>query len=131
MGPSAGCRVSKPDHSPVGVVKQLIRAAEQRDAKAIYELLGPRTRARLEASAAKATQDTNAKRKFTPQDMVMSAFLPIATGDWKKIKLKELSHNQSNAQVEVKGQGKNQRQVIQLTRVGEHWRIELDRPTVP
>lgn len=126
----AGCGKPKEDRSPTGVVKRFLAASFKAETaerhKALYELLGPRTRARLKASADRATAATGGKRTYAPYEMLSASFRPSAKGDWTPKKFKLLSSGETTARVEVRGEKKGERQVVSLVKVKGRWRIELD-----
>src|SRR5262249_9822443 len=68
------CRVTQP--GPEATVRDLIRAANLGDRDAVFELLAPATRARLDAEARRATDLVGATVRYTAKDMIS-----IGTGD--------------------------------------------------
>lgn len=124
-----GCGAKEPDSSPTGVVKQLLAASLKADTqkrhKALYELLGPRTQARLTASAERATAATGGRRKYAAHEMLSASFRPNAKGDWTPKSFKLLGKSGDTARVEVRGEKKGQVQVVTLVQVKKSWRIEL------
>jgi hypothetical protein len=126
----AGCGAKRPDDSPTGVVKQFVAASLKADTEKrheeLFRLLGPRTRARLEAAAKRATVATGGKRRYQPFEMLSASFRPSARGDWNPKTYKLASRSGDTARVEVRGEKKGQVQVVHLVRVKEQWRIELE-----
>jgi len=126
----SGCGQKKQDASPTGVVKQFLAASLKADTqerhKALYDLLGPRTKARLTASANRATAATGGKRKYAAHEMLSASFRPNARGDWPPKTFKLLGKSGNTARVEVRGEKKGQVQVVTLVQVKKRWRIELD-----
>src|SRR5438094_7582924 len=55
--------------SPVGAVRALAEAAQDGDRDAVWRLLGPETRARLETDARRAAQ-LSGRRALPPQEML-------------------------------------------------------------
>jgi len=126
----AACGGKKADHSPTGVVKQFLvtsfSADTQKRHKGLYELLGPRTQARLKASADRATAATGSKRKYAPYEMLSASFRPNAKGNWTPKSFKLLGTSGDTARVEVRGEKKSQVQIVNLVKLKGRWRIELD-----
>lgn len=129
----SACGAKKVDHSPTGVVKQFLaaslKASTDKRHKGLYELLGPRSQARLKASAERATAATGGKRKYAPHEMLSASFRPNAKGDWTPKSFKLLGKSGDTARVEVRGEKKGQVQVVNLVKVKGHWRIELEPGT--
>jgi hypothetical protein len=149
----SACGEQKVDHSPTGVVKQFVAtsllADTQKRHRGLYKLLGPRTQARLKASAAQATattattaataataasagsETTGARRKYAPHEMLSASFRPGAKGNWTPKSFKLLGKTESTARVEVRGEKKGHKQVVNLVKVEGRWRIELDPAPAP
>ena len=64
------CRVA--DSSPQGVARAFTAAARAGDHKAVYEMLGPKTRARLLEAAKRSTDLVGGSRRFKPLDLVLA-----------------------------------------------------------
>lgn len=62
------CRVSQP--GPEAAVRDLLQAAKTGDRDAVFELLAPSTRARLEAEARRATDLVGASVRYTAKELV-------------------------------------------------------------
>jgi hypothetical protein len=124
----SACGAKKADHSPAGVVKQFLAASilgeTDKRHKSMYELLGPRSQARLKASADQATAATGGKRKYSPHEMLSASFRPGAKSEWAPKTFKALGKSGNTARVEVRGE-KRQVQVVTLVKVKGSWRIEL------
>ncbi|MDY0002233.1 MAG: hypothetical protein RBU30_13130, partial [Polyangia bacterium] len=69
----AGCGAKPADYSPVGVVNRLVAALDDREQGAAFELLGPETRARLKAAAARANALGGGKPRLVPKEMLSLA----------------------------------------------------------
>jgi hypothetical protein len=127
----AACAKPKPASGPVDVVKRFLAASQERDASAVYALLGPATRARLQAAAALATEQAGRKPPFAPHEMLSAGFRPSVSGDWTPRTYRLLEQSADAARVEVVGKKPGQRDVVRLVRVDGHWRIELPVPSLP
>ena len=115
-----GC--SAVDASPDGAVRAFVSAARGGDRKAAWALLGPATRARLEAAAEGATEKVGGTRRFVALDMLElgaseSTYVP---GDYRV-----LAQRGGEASVEVSGPG-GRRDVVRAVLVAGRWRVELD-----
>jgi hypothetical protein len=106
--------------SPVGVVRTLAEAAQAGERAEVYQLLGPATRAKLDADARRAAA-LSGRRAVPPEEMLaVGWFAPrFALDD-----VRELERSGERATVEVRGQ-KGERQRITCVRDGGQWRVEL------
>ncbi len=133
LSAAAGCSSKGVDRSPTGVVKRFVAASFTPDSdrrhKAMYELLGPRTRARLEASARSATAATAGRQRYAPHQMLSASFRPGAKGSWLPRHFKLLSSTGETARVEVRGDKDGQVQVVDLVKTEGRWRLELPLPS--
>jgi hypothetical protein len=115
----AGRSCSVDDDSPEGAVRSFVAAAEAGDRTAVYELLGPATRARLAEAAERATNLAGSTGRYAPLDLI--SISPIAERP-KKINL--VSRDGDTAVVEVvDASGAAAR--LSLVREEGHWRLEL------
>lgn len=109
------------DDTPTGVVRELAAAASADDPEALYDLLGPETRARLHRAAKKATDLAGGAMRYSALDMISigrsTEIVPA-----KEFILKQSSD--SRATVEIIGVN-DERELIDLVNVDGHWRIEL------
>ncbi len=110
------------DSTPDGAVRAFVSAARGGDRKASWALLGPASRARLEAAAEGATQKVGGTRRYAALDMFdlsasESTFVPT---DYRV-----LTHAGNDASVEVRGPG-GRRDVVRTVLVAGRWRVELD-----
>jgi len=62
------CQVAQP--GPEAAVREMLRAAQTGDRDAVFELLSPATRARLESEAKRATDLVGAATRYTAKDLV-------------------------------------------------------------
>jgi hypothetical protein len=108
-------------HSPVGAVRALAEAAQDGNRDEAWRLLGPVTRARLEADAARATQLAGARRTVAPESLLaVGWFAPR----FAPAEVRELSRAGDRAVVEVTGpHGESER--VDCVRVGDAWKVEL------
>lgn len=111
-----GCSVD--DDSPEGAVRSLVAAAEAGDEAAVYDLLGPATRHRLDQAAERATNLAGSTRRYGPLDLISISDLGKMPRD-----IKTVSRDARAAVVELTGPGGAGR--LDLVREDGHWRIEL------
>jgi hypothetical protein len=107
--------------SPEGVARQFIVAARAGDRRAAWGLLGPRTRSRLDAEAAAATNRAGGSLRFTPLD-VFEASAPESSYSPENVILRERSG--AHAVVDVLGPA-GRRDTLELVKVDGAWRVEL------
>ncbi len=62
------CRVSQP--GPEVAVREMLQAAKTGDREAVFSLLSPATRERLESEAKRATDLVGAARRYTAKDLL-------------------------------------------------------------
>jgi hypothetical protein len=118
-GCSAGAR------SPEGAVRRLADAAAAGDRDAVWSLLGPSTKARLEAEARRATPV--GRRALTPSEMLAVGWEP-ARFRLTDIRLRERRGDE--ADVEVRGPD-GQLDRVTCVRVADRWTVELSPPPAP
>ena len=111
------CRVTEP--GPEVAVRDMVRAAKTGDREAVFELLGPATRARLEIEAKRATDLVGASVRYTAKDLISigSSEGPGLTD------LTAIEENGARAVVEVVSPAGRNR--VDLVRIDGRWRIEL------
>lgn len=122
----AGCGKESVDPSPVGVTKRFVAAVSLRDTKAIWSLLGPKTRAHLEAAGLRATALVGGSPKVAPRDLLSPAWRAEAEPDWRPRTYRLMGVEGDRARVEVSGSQKHQREVVTLVREEGKWKVELD-----
>ncbi len=131
----SACGAKKVDSSPVGTVKQFVGASlvanTQKRHQGLYKLLGPRSQARLKASADRATEAAGNKRKYAPHEMLSASFRPMAKGNWTPKSFKLVGKSADTARVAVHGEKKGQVQIVTLVKAKGRWRIELDPLPAP
>jgi hypothetical protein len=115
------------DATPDGAARAFVSAARSGDKKAVWVLLGPDTKKRLEAAAVAATDNVGGKRRFGPLDV-----LDVGAGDtaWSPSGYRVLDHHGDAARVEVQGE-RGQKSVLSLVRVDGRWRVELGAAGTP
>ena len=106
--------------SPVAAVQALAEASREGDAERAWELLGPKTRARIEADARLAGQQAG-RRALAPSELLAAGWTPPR---FELERVRELSSDDASALVEVRGaHGEAER--MELVREGGAWKIEL------
>jgi hypothetical protein len=114
----AGC--SAGTRSPEGAVRALGEAAADGDRAAVYRLLGPTTRARLEADA-KHAAELSGRRSMKPEEMLAVGWFPprLRASD-----VREVERSGDRAVVEVIGKD-GERERLTCVRDGGLWKVEL------
>ncbi|HVV48414.1 MAG TPA: hypothetical protein VHO06_02035 [Polyangia bacterium] len=115
-----GCTGRDDGSSPEAAVRSLIAAARAGDRGAVYERLGPRTRAHLEALLL-ATHRNGGARLLTPADLVAVGWLPPA---WEPAGTRLVRREGNDADVEVYS-ATGDRQSVHTVREGRSWKVEL------
>jgi hypothetical protein len=118
--PALGCSGRDDGSSPEAAVRSLIAAARAGDRTAVYDLLGPRTRAHIDALLA-ATHRTGGARMLAPSDLVAVGWLPPA---WEPAGTRVVRRDADDADVEVFS-ATGERQPVHVVREGKSWRVEL------
>ncbi len=113
-GCSAGTR------SPAGAVRALAEAAANGDRDAVYALVGPRTRARLESGAATAAQLSGRRRVRAVELLGVGWFPPTFT----LADAKELSRQGNTATVQVSSR-QGQTALTTCIKENDAWKVEL------
>lgn len=106
--------------SPDGAVRALTEAAEAGNRDAVWALLGPATRKRLAADAARAAQAAG-RREIVPQDLLAAGWAPPR---WRAAELDVIARDGDHATVEVTG-AHRERETVACVRVDGQWRVEL------
>lgn len=116
---AAGCSAGA--RSPEGAVRRLADAAAVGDRDAVWALLGPETKARLEADAKRLAPA--GRRTLSPSELLAVGWEP-ARFRLTEIRLREKRGDE--AEVEVRGpSGELER--VRCVRVGDRWTVELPR----
>jgi hypothetical protein len=115
-----GCSGRSEGRSPEGAVELLINAARTGDKAAVYQRLGPRTRARIDALQ-DATRRTGGRLVMKPEDFLSVSWAAPA---WDPAGTRTLRRDDSTAEVEVYS-GTGDRHTLPLVREGQEWKVEL------
>lgn len=115
------------DGSPEGAARLFVAASRAGDKQAVWDLLGPRTRAKLLQAAEDATNRQGGPRRYGPLDMIEMTVSErsYAPGD---VILREKSTD--TAVVDVLGPS-GRRDELSLVKVGKRWRVELVPAAAP
>jgi len=106
--------------SPEGAVRALGEAAADGDRGAVWRLLGPATRARLEADA-KHAAEMSGRRAMKPEEMLAVGWFPPKL---HATEVRELSRDGDRATVEIVGKD-GEREQLGCVRVAGAWKVEL------
>jgi hypothetical protein len=114
------CRVSQP--GPEAAVRDALQAAKTGDRDAVFEMLSPATRTRLEVEARRATDLVGASIRYTAKDLVSigSSDSVAAPTD-----ITVLEERGDRAVVEVVSPAGRAR--MELVKVEGRWRIDIPR----
>jgi hypothetical protein len=125
---AAGCRQADEARTPAGAVRAFARAADPRsavrDRERVCSLIGPRTRARLQESAHRATQQAGSRRPFDWKDMLV---VGMARPSYDLEDARVVEAGDRRALVEARGRG-GAPEVVEVVREGELWKVELPAP---
>ncbi|MSP58925.1 MAG: hypothetical protein EXR72_01050 [Myxococcales bacterium] len=113
-----GCRGST--RSPVRTVQELSEAAREGDLGRVMRLIGPRTRARLEADARRAGEQAG-RRKIQPSELLAAGWTPPR---YEFTEVYEVSRSGEVAEVEIAGRH-GERERVEVVREGKEWKVEL------
>jgi hypothetical protein len=105
---------------PADAVRAFDRAAEAGARDQVYQLLGPATRARLEADARRASE-LSGRRGVRPEELLAIGWSPRR---FRTASVRVLGRAGDHAEVEVIGE-RGERERLQLVLVPDGWRIEL------
>ncbi len=122
---AAGCTAG--DRSPVGAVREFLKQSSMLNSdQAVFDLLGPKTRARLEQVAGKTTTLMGGRRRVTAAKMFL---LGLADPPYKVGKITLQRKQGDRAWVKLEDKKKKYTEIWQLVKVDGRWRIELpDKP---
>jgi hypothetical protein len=116
-----GCSVG--DGTPAGAARAFVTAARAGDKRATWELLGPRTRERVVATAQAATEKVGGARRYAPLD-VLDVTAREQSYEPTDVVLRTKSDDGDAAVVDILGPA-GRRDVLELVRVDGRWRVEL------
>ncbi|MBA3455145.1 MAG: DUF4878 domain-containing protein [Deltaproteobacteria bacterium] len=112
------CRVTQP--GPEAAVREMLHAAKTGDRDAVFSLLAPATRSRLEVEAQRATDLVGAATRYTAKDLLS---IGSSDGIAAPTDITVLEERGDRASVEVVSPSGRAR--IELLKVEGRWRIEL------
>jgi hypothetical protein len=114
------CRVTQP--GPEAAVRDMIQAAKASDRDAVFELLTPAMRDRLDAEARRATDLVGASQRYTAKDLIS---IGGSEGVADPTDITVLEEHGDRAVVEVVSPAGRAR--VELVKLGGRWRIDLPR----
>jgi hypothetical protein len=117
---AAGCPEGRQGRTPEGAVQLFVAAARTGDRAAVYQRLGPRTRARM-AGLQDITRRTGGRLAMKPEDFLSVGWAPPA---WEPAGIRTLRRDDGTAQVEVYSAA-GDRHTVDLVREGQEWKVEL------
>lgn len=112
-----GCRVDENDAT--GAVHAFMAAASAEDHEALFELLGPATRAGLDQAARRATDLAGGAHRFEAIDM-----LSIGKASASSRELRVIEHDDDRAVIEIVSDTGEQARLVAV-HVDGAWRVEL------
>jgi hypothetical protein len=111
------CRVTQP--GPEVTVRDLVQAARQGDRDAVYELLSPATRTRLDAEAKRATDLVGGAVRYSAKDLIS-----INTGDpTTPSDITVIQETGDRATVEIVSPAGRAR--LDLVQIDGRWRVDF------
>ena len=116
----AACTGRGEGKNPEGAVKLLVAAARSGDPTAVFQRLGPRTRARIEALQV-STRRTGGRLVTRPEDFLAAGWAQPA---WEMAGTRTLREEGAAAEVEVYS-ATGDRHTLSLVREGAEWKVEL------
>ena len=116
-----GCRAE--DSSPEGVARSFAAAARAGDRKAVYDMLGPQTRARLVEAAKRSTDLVGGSRRFKPLDLV-GVGKPGETVAPKEFVLKFQDGDRAVVEIVTTDDARHE---LTLVKVDGKWKIEVPK----
>lgn len=116
---SAACRGGA-EADPEQVVEQFIAAATAGNSAEVYELLGPRSRHRLD-DLRQSAKRVSGRLALTPQDFLSTGRAPPG---WEPQGVRLLNKSNADAVVQVYSAA-GDRYSLSLVREGRSWKIEL------
>jgi hypothetical protein len=108
--------------SPEAAVRSLIAAARAGDRQAVYQRLGPRSRAHIQELLS-SSRKTGATRILRPEDLVTVGWVPPA---WEYAGTRLLGRHGGEAEVEVYSAA-GDRQSVRTIREADGWKVEIVR----
>jgi hypothetical protein len=118
------CRVTQP--GPEVTVHDLLRAARTGDRDAVFALLTPSTRARLDVEARRATDLVGAATRYSAKDLVS---IGASDGVAAPTDITVIEETRDRSVVEVVSPSGRAR--IQLQKIDGKWRVDLPQYGAP
>ena len=115
-----GCSSRDSADNPEGAVNLFIQAARSGDRAAVYQRLGPDTRARIEALL-NSSKHAGGRLIARPEDFFSVGWAPPA---WEPAGTRTVQRAGNRAEVEVYSAA-GDRDSLTLVREGKEWKIEL------
>jgi len=112
------CRVTQP--GPEAAVRDMLQAAKTGDRDAVFDLLTPATRARLDAEARRATDLVGASQRYTARDLIS---IGSSDGVAEPTDITVIEERGERAVVEVVSPTGRAR--LELVKHEGRWRIDL------
>ena len=112
------CRVSQP--GPEAAVRDMIQAAKTGDREAVFALLSPSTRDRLEVEAKRATDLVGASQRYTAKDLIS---IGSSDGVPDPTDITVLEEHGDRAVVELVSPAGRAR--LELIKLDGRWKIDL------
>jgi len=112
------CRVTQP--GPEAAVREMLHAAKTGDRDAVFSLLSPATRSRLEVEAKRATDLVGAATRYTAKDLLS---IGSSDGIAPPTDITVLEERGDRASVELVSPAGRAR--VELIKVDGRWRIDL------
>jgi hypothetical protein len=115
-----GCSSQGRADNPEGAVQMFIAAARSGDRIAVYQRLGPATRARIEGILS-SSQYQGSRNVVRPEDFFSVGWAPPA---WEPAGVRTVHRDGERAEIEVYSAG-GDRHSLTLVHEGKEWKIEL------
>ena len=106
--------------SPEGAAREFVTASRSGDRHAVWSLLGPKTKKRLEDAALAATEKVGGTRRYAALDM-----LDVGETDGPPVDVVLREEHGAVAVVDLLGPS-GMKDTLTLVEVGESWRVELE-----
>jgi len=121
VGVSLGCRGGDEGRTPEATVRALIQSVRTGDRAAVYQQLGPATRARIQEALTSGRRN-GVSPLLRAEDLVTVGWVPPA---WDPSAVREIRREGGQADVEVSSVA-GDHEIVHLVREEDrHWRIEL------
>jgi len=114
------CERDTPASDPAAVVESFVAASRNGDRAAVYQHLGPKTRARLQ-EALQSAKRVSGRLELRPHDFLSVGQAPPA---WEASSYRTTQTGPKTATVSISSAA-GDRHDLELVRAGDAWRIEL------